>query len=57
MYTAGACIATEDQMPKLSKLVTLWETKSKFFEDEVLDKMRDYKESYAKYRQAKRFFL
>ena len=50
MYTTAACIATEEQMPKLSKLVTLWETKSKFFEDEVLEKMRDFKESAAKYR-------
>jgi len=51
MYTTAACIATEEQMPKLSKLVTLWETKSKFFEDEVLEKMRDFKESAAKYRE------
>ena len=50
MYTAAAVIATEEQMPKLSKLVTLWETKSKFFEEEVLEKMRDFKESAAKYR-------
>ena len=52
MYTAAAVIATEEQMPKLSKLVTLWETKSKFFEEEVLEKMRDFKESAAKYRWA-----
>ena len=50
MYTAAACIATEDQMPKLSKLVSLWETKSKFFDENILNKMKDYKESYLLYQ-------
>jgi len=51
MYSAAASIANEDQMPKLSKLVTLWETKSKFFDENILDGMKNYQDSFEKYKE------
>jgi calcium homeostasis ER protein len=50
MYTAAACSADPEQMQKLTKLLTLWETKSKFFDDAMLSKLKNYEESYAEYR-------
>ncbi len=50
MYTAAACSADPEQMQKLTKLLTLWETKSKFFDDSVLAKLKNYEESYREYR-------
>lgn len=58
MYTAAACVATEEQMPKLAKLVTLWETKSKFFDEKIIDKMKDYRESFHQYQvELKRCYM
>ena len=58
MYSAAACIATEEQMPKLAKLVTLWETKSKFFDEKIIDRMKDYRESYHQYQvELKRCYM
>ena len=51
MYTAAACLADPEQMQKLTKLLTLWETKSKFFEDSVLAKLKNFEESYSEYRR------
>ena len=51
MYCAAASVASEEQMPKLAKLVTLWETKSKFFSDEVLDKMRNFNETFNQFKE------
>lgn len=54
MYTAAACSADPDQMQKLTKLLTLWETKSKFFEEVTLNKLKNYEESYGEYRSGLR---
>ncbi len=54
MYTAAACSADPDQMQKLTKLLTLWETKSKFFDELMLNKLKNYETSYGEYRQAVR---
>ena len=46
MYCAAASCATDEQRPKLEKLVTLWETKSRFFDDNTLEQMRQYDETF-----------
>ena len=50
MYSATATIADQTQIAKLFKLVNLWETKSKFFDDKILDKMKNYDEAWNNYK-------
>ena len=50
MYSATASIADQNQIGKLFKLVNLWETKSKFFDETILDKMKNYEQAFSDYK-------
>lgn len=50
MYSAAACISKENEIVKLTKLVSLWETKSKFFDEQVLEQMKNYEAAYTDYK-------
>ena len=50
MYCSAAKIATGDEMEKLSKLITLWTSKNKFFTEETLDQMKNPGTSLNKFR-------
>lgn len=50
MYCATAEVAGEDEIKKLTKLITLWESKNKFFADDALEEMKDPLVSIKKYR-------
>ena len=50
MYCSAAEIATSDEMEKLSKLITLWTSKNKFFTEETLDQMKNPGTSLNKFR-------
>ena len=50
MYCSAAKVATGDEMEKLSKLITLWTSKNKFFTEETLDQMKNPGTSLNKFR-------
>ena len=50
MYCSAANVATGDEMEKLSKLITLWTSKNKFFSKETLDQMMNPLPSLNKFR-------
>ena len=50
MYCFAAKVATGDEMEKLSKLITLWTSKNKFFSEETLDQMKNPGTSLSKFR-------
>ena len=43
-------VASSDEMEKLSKLITLWTSKNKFFSEETLDQMKNPGNSLTKYK-------
>ena len=50
MYCAAAEVAGEDEIGKLTKLITLWESKNKFFTENTIDAMKNPRNSMKKYR-------
>ena len=50
MYCSAARVATGDEMEKLSKLITLWTSKNKFFTEETLDQMKNPGTSLNKFK-------
>ena len=50
MYCAAAEVAGEDEIGKLTKLITLWESKNKFFSENTIDAMKNPRNSMKKYR-------
>ena len=50
MYCSAAHIANGEEMEKLSKLITLWTSKNKFFTEETLDQMKNPGTSLSKFR-------
>ena len=50
MYCSAAQVASGDEMEKLSKLITLWTSKNKFFTEETLDQMKNPGTSLSKFR-------
>jgi len=50
MYCSAAEVATDDEIGKLTKLITLWESKNKFFSDQTLDYMKNPRNSMKRYR-------
>merc|ERR1719369_1915967 len=50
MYCAAAEVASDDEIGKLTKLITLWESKNKFFADDTLEDMKNPRNSMKKYR-------
>jgi len=54
MYCSAASVASHEQMKKLEKLLTLWESKNKFFDNETLEKMRNHANSWEEYKKTVR---
>ena len=50
MYCSAAKVAGQEEMEKLSKLITLWTSKNKFFSEETLDAMKNPGNSLNKYK-------
>ena len=57
MYCSAAQVAGGEEMEKLSKLITLWQSKNKFFSDQTLEAMKNPGSSLLKYKadQAEQF--
>ena len=50
MYCSAAQVANSQEMEKLSKLITLWQSKNKFFSDQTLEAMKNPGSSWLKYK-------
>ena len=50
MYCSTAKVAGSDEMEKLSKLISLWTSKNKFFAEETLEAMKNPGNSFNKYK-------
>ena len=50
MYCSAAQVASVEEMEKLSKLITLWQSKNKFFSDQTLEAMKNPGSSLLKYK-------
>ncbi|BET02491.1 DUF618 [Nesidiocoris tenuis] len=51
MFVFTSLDVTEDQQVKLSKLLLIWEKKNHYFPDEIVNQLKDPKNSWEKYKQ------
>lgn len=50
MFCNASLVATEDQLNKLNKLLSLWESKSNYFEEGIIEKLKDPSGSWSDYQ-------
>lgn len=51
LYCAAATVAGETEIGKLTKLISLWEDKNKFFSEETIQAMKEPERSLARYKE------
>ncbi|XP_065336017.1 calcium homeostasis endoplasmic reticulum protein [Cloeon dipterum] len=50
MFSNASVNVTEDQIAKLNKLVSLWESKNNYFDATIIEQLKNPQQSYANYR-------
>ncbi|XP_014260797.1 calcium homeostasis endoplasmic reticulum protein isoform X2 [Cimex lectularius] len=51
MFCNASLSVTDEQQMKLSKLLTIWESKNHYFNEEIVSQLKDPTNSWAKYKQ------
>lgn len=52
MFCNASLAASEEQLNKLNKLLSLWESKNNYFEEGIIDKLKNPSASWAEYQSS-----